>query len=48
MRIVYCTVNDWYRADKKLNERDLTLATSCLLFDFVGTCLDDSAEDVST
>jgi hypothetical protein len=26
----------------------LTLALSCLSFDFVGTCLDDSAEDMST
>lgn len=26
----------------------LTLALACLSFDFVGTCLDDSAEDMST
>lgn len=26
----------------------LTLALNCLSFDFVGTCLDDSAEDLST
>eukprot|EP00882_Tetradesmus_deserticola_P016315 GHRQ01017417.1.p1 GENE.GHRQ01017417.1~~GHRQ01017417.1.p1 ORF type:complete len:285 (+),score=122.06 GHRQ01017417.1:116-856(+) len=36
------------RADAKLKEQGLTLALSCLSFDFVGTCLDDSAEDMST
>ncbi len=29
-------------------QQGLSLALSCLSFDFVGTCLDDSAEDVST
>lgn len=43
-----CTVIDWYQADEKLNKRDLTLALSCSMFGFVGTCLDDSAEDMST
>lgn len=36
------------RADDKLKEQGLNLALSCLSFDFVGTCLDDSAEDMST
>eukprot|EP00877_Chromochloris_zofingiensis_P005215 jgi/Chrzof1/14695/Cz09g12110.t1 len=35
-------------ADDKLKEQGLTLALNCLSFDFVGTCLDDSAEDLST
>ncbi|KAF8061166.1 XPO7 [Scenedesmus sp. PABB004] len=36
------------KADDKLKEQGLGLALSCLSFDFVGTCLDDSAEDMST
>lgn len=36
------------RADDKLKEQALQLALSCLSFDFVGTCLDDSTEDLST
>uniref|UniRef100_A0A383V5G5 Exportin-7/Ran-binding protein 17 TPR repeats domain-containing protein n=1 Tax=Tetradesmus obliquus TaxID=3088 RepID=A0A383V5G5_TETOB len=36
------------RAEPRLKEQGLTLALACLSFDFVGTCLDDSAEDMST
>mmetsp|Transcript_24027 Transcript_24027/g.60483 ORF Transcript_24027/g.60483 Transcript_24027/m.60483 type:complete len:1061 (+) Transcript_24027:348-3530(+) len=32
----------------KLREQGLSLALQCLSFDFVGTCLDESAEDLGT
>uniref|UniRef100_A0A061RU54 Ran-binding protein n=1 Tax=Tetraselmis sp. GSL018 TaxID=582737 RepID=A0A061RU54_9CHLO len=35
-------------ADLKLREQGLSLALQCLSFDFVGTCLDESAEDLGT
>lgn len=35
-------------ADEKLKDQGLQLALNCLSFDFVGTCLDDSADDLST
>mmetsp|Transcript_25560 Transcript_25560/g.71479 ORF Transcript_25560/g.71479 Transcript_25560/m.71479 type:complete len:1067 (+) Transcript_25560:187-3387(+) len=34
--------------DDKLKEQGLSLALQCLSFDFVGTCLDESAEDLGT
>mmetsp|Transcript_8801 Transcript_8801/g.18815 ORF Transcript_8801/g.18815 Transcript_8801/m.18815 type:complete len:1064 (-) Transcript_8801:979-4170(-) len=35
-------------ADSKLKEQGLTLSSQCLSFDFVGTCLDDSSEEICT
>uniref|UniRef100_A0A7S1SV05 Exportin-7/Ran-binding protein 17 TPR repeats domain-containing protein n=1 Tax=Tetraselmis chuii TaxID=63592 RepID=A0A7S1SV05_9CHLO len=35
-------------SDDKLREQGLSLALQCLSFDFVGTCLDESAEDLGT
>eukprot|EP00891_Asterochloris_glomerata_P007395 jgi/Astpho2/7395/fgenesh1_pm.00114_%23_12_t len=34
--------------DTKLKEQAISLALSCLSFDFVGTCIDDSAEEMAT
>lgn len=34
--------------DDKLRDQGLSLALGCLSFDFVGTCLDESAEDLGT
>lgn len=34
--------------DDKLREQAVQLALSCLSFDFVGTCLDESSEDLGT
>ena len=35
-------------AESKLREQAMSLALSCLSFDFVGTCVDESAEDLGT
>ncbi|CAL8462392.1 g1925 [Coccomyxa elongata] len=35
-------------ADEKLREQAVSLALQCLSFDFVGTCLDESSEDLGT
>ncbi|KAI3436525.1 hypothetical protein D9Q98_005942 [Chlorella vulgaris] len=35
-------------ADEKLKEQAVQLALQCLSFDFVGTCLDESSEDLGT
>jgi len=35
-------------ADAKLKEQGLMLCSACLSFDFVGTCLDDSSEELCT
>eukprot|EP00798_Chlamydomonas_sp_ICE-L_P003304 gene3304-13331_t len=35
-------------AEDKLKEQGLSLASQCLSFDFVGTCLDDSSEELCT
>ena len=35
-------------ADDKLREQAVQLALQCLSFDFVGTCLDESSEDLGT
>jgi exportin-7 len=35
-------------ADAKLREQALALALGCLSFDFVGTCMDESSEDLGT
>ncbi|KAL4534670.1 hypothetical protein Ndes2526A_g05549 [Nannochloris sp. 'desiccata'] len=35
-------------ADGKLREQAMSLALACLSFDFVGTCVDESAEDLGT
>lgn len=36
------------RADEKLRSEGLNLALACLSFDFVGTCLDESSEELCT
>ncbi|KAG2485018.1 hypothetical protein HYH03_016221 [Edaphochlamys debaryana] len=36
------------RADEKLRAEGLNLALACLSFDFVGTCLDESSEELCT
>ena len=35
-------------ADAKLREQAMSLALACLSFDFVGTCVDESSEDLGT
>lgn len=35
-------------ADSKLREQAMSLSLACLSFDFVGTCVDESAEDLGT
>lgn len=35
-------------ADNRLKEQGLALASVCLSYDFVGTCLDDSSEEICT
>jgi hypothetical protein len=35
-------------ADSRLKEQGLALASQCLSYDFVGTCLDDSSEEMCT
>ncbi|GAX79235.1 hypothetical protein CEUSTIGMA_g6675.t1 [Chlamydomonas eustigma] len=35
-------------ADTRLKEQGLLLASQCLSYDFVGTCLDDSSEEICT
>lgn len=35
-------------AEGKLKEQAMQLALHCLSFDFVGTCMDESAEDLGT
>lgn len=35
-------------ADGKLREQAMSLALACLSFDFVGTCVDESSEDLGT
>ncbi len=35
-------------ADSRLKEQGLILASQCLSYDFVGTCLDDSSEEICT
>ena len=44
LRQMYSDAN----ADDKLREQGMSLSLQCLSFDFVGTCLDESAEDLGT
>ena len=38
----------FFAADNKLREQAVALALKCLSFDFVGTSLDESSEDLGT